>query len=240
MAGESEPAEPTHSRAAANRVLAGVLGVSLTTVIGSAGVLAVYYPLRHSAYEVQWLLVFVLMLFESAAVHLPSEVILPAGGWLIVREHELGVAGVLGLSMVAALGNTAGSGLLYTAGRFGGRPLVRHFGRYFLLHESDLDRAEHWFVQRHTWAVLLTRVVPVIRTYSGFAAGALRLPIMPFFVLTFAGSFAWCLPFVALGALLGSQWDVIEGPAKIVGIAVLAAILTFVLWFSLRSPRQAG
>jgi membrane protein DedA with SNARE-associated domain len=225
-------------RAATNRLAAAVLGVGLTTAIGSAGVIAAYYPLRHAAYALQWLLVFLLMLFESAAIHLPSEVILPVGGWLIVREHDLGLAGVLGLSVVAALGNTAGSLLLYGAGRYGGRPLVRKLGRFFLIHESDLDRAERRLANHQTWALLATRVIPVVRTYAGFAAGALRLPLWRFTILTFIGSLVWCLPFVALGAVLGSEWDVIGGPAKIVGLVVLGGFLLLMAWASLRVLRR--
>ena len=80
----------TVRRASLHRLVASVAAVALTTVLGSAGVLATYYPLRHASYGLQWLLVFVLMTGESMAIHLPSEVILPVGGWLVVREHHLG------------------------------------------------------------------------------------------------------------------------------------------------------
>jgi len=234
---------PSAKRAAFNRLFAGVLGVALTTAIGTAGVIAVYYPLRDAETGVQWLLVFGMMTLESAAVHLPSEVILPVGGWQLVRDGDLGVAGVLGLSAVAGLGNTMGSFLLYLAGRTGGRPLVRRFGRYFLVHERDLVRAEEALRRRREWALLLTRVLPVVRTYAGFGAGIVRFPIPPFLAITFAGSFLWCLPFVALGAVLGENWEVIEGPAKIVGITVLAlfiGVLLVALVRQLRRQEAAG
>lgn len=54
---------PGVKRAAVNRVAAAMLGVGITSVIGGAGVVAVYYPLRHAHYAIQWLLVFVLMAF---------------------------------------------------------------------------------------------------------------------------------------------------------------------------------
>ncbi len=230
---------PSAKRAAMNRLLAGVFGVGATTAIGTAGVLAVYYPLRDADTGVQWLLVFAVMTLESAAVHLPSEVILPVGGWQLVRDGDLGIAGVVGLSLIAALGNTLGSLLLYAAGRSGGRPLVRRFGRYFLVHESDVDRAEAALARRGAWALFLTRVLPVVRTYAGFGAGIVRFPLAQFLAISFAGSFIWCLPFVALGAGLGENWDVIEGPAKAVGIAVLALFLAFLLMAALRQLRRS-
>lgn len=217
---------PSPRRAALNRLVAGILGVALTTSIGSLGVLAVYYPLRDADSAVQWLLVFSMMTLESAAVHLPSEVILPVGGWQLVRDGHLGIAGIVGLSALAALGNTVGSFGLYWAGRSGGRPLVRRFGRYFLVHESDVDRAEEALRNRWAWALFLTRVLPVVRTYAGFGAGIVKFPAAPFLAITFAGSFLWCLPFVALGAVLGENWDLIEGPAKVMGLLVLATLVT--------------
>lgn len=170
----------TVRHASLHRLLAGVAAVALTTVLGSAGVLATYYPLRHASYGVPWLLVFVLMTCESMAIHLPSEVILPVGGWLVIREHHLGWWGVPALSAVAALGNTLGSSMLYAAGRYGGRPLVRRFGRFFMVSEHDLDTAAARMGRRHLGALFASRVLPVVRTYGGFVAGMMRLLVAPF------------------------------------------------------------
>jgi membrane protein DedA with SNARE-associated domain len=214
---------PAH--AALYRLAATAIGIGLTTAIGGVAVVAVYYPLRHAHFGFQWLVVFVLMTFESMAVHLPSEVILPLAGWLIVREHDLGYAGIAAVSVIAAFGNTAGSLLLYVAGRRGGRPLVRRFGRYFLLDERDLDAAADRLRSRGPWAVLVTRLLPVVRTYAGFVAGMLRMPVGPFVMATFTGSLAWSAAFVALGAALGSNWDAVRGPAEVAGIVALALLL---------------
>jgi membrane protein DedA with SNARE-associated domain len=78
----------------------------------------------------------------------------------------------------------------------------------------------------------------VVRTYVGFCAGALRLPLMPFLAMTFIGSVAWCVPFIALGAILGSNWRVIQGPAKIVGLVVLGLLLTALIVITLREMRK--
>jgi membrane protein DedA with SNARE-associated domain len=119
---------------------------------------------------------------------------------------------------------------------------VRRYGRYFLVHERDLDRAEESLRRRRGWALFITRVVPVVRTYAGFGAGVLRFPVPTFLAVTYAGSFVWCLPFVALGAMLGENWDVIEGPAKLVGASVVASLLVILAFATLRQLRrsQAG
>jgi membrane protein DedA with SNARE-associated domain len=218
-------AQTEAKRAATRRFVAGLGGVILTTAIGSLGVFATYYPLRDAAYAWQWLLVFLLMTGESAAVHLPSEVILPVGGWLVVRNHGLGVEGLLGLSAVAAAGNSLGSTLLYCGGRFGGRGLVRRYGRYFLIHERDLDSAAARSVRHRYWALFASRLLPVVRTYGGFVAGLLLMPVMPFVALTFAGSFVWSALFIALGLGLGENWRAVQRPGEIGGAAVIVLVV---------------
>jgi membrane protein DedA with SNARE-associated domain len=212
-------------RAATHRFLAGLGGIILTTTIGSLGVFATYYPLQDAGFVWQWLLVFLLMTGESAAIHLPSEVILPVGGWLVVRNHDLGLAGIVGLSVVAALGNTLGSTLLYCGGRFGGRSLVRRYGRYFLIHESDLDAAEARSSRHRYWALFASRMLPVVRTYGGFVAGLLRMPVLPFAAITFAGSFVWSALFIVLGVELGQNWGAIRGPAEVAGAVVVVLLI---------------
>jgi len=230
----------TIRRAAINRLATALGGVGLTTFVGGLAVAALYYPLRNSAYPVQWLLVFALMVGESMAIHLPSEVILPAGGWLVVRDHGLGLPGVLALSGIAAAGNTLGSGLLYVAGRAGGPRLVRRYGRYLLIDEAQVSAAERRMRRHAVRAVLAARVLPVVRTYVGFPAGLLRVPAPQFLAATFGGSFAWCVAFVALGAILGARWDAARRPAEAAGLAVVAVLLVAALVLTARQLRGAG
>jgi membrane protein DedA with SNARE-associated domain len=225
--------------AAANRIIAAVLGVGITSVIGGAGVVAVYYPLRHAHYAFQWILVFALMIGESAAIHLPSEVILPVGGWLVVREHHLGAWGLVALSLIAAAGNTVGSSMLYAAGRGGGRPLVRRYGRWILLHESDVDAAEARMRDHRITALFVSRLLPVVRTYGGFVAGLLRVPLPAFVAATFAGSFVWSAAFIGVGEALGTNWSRIRTPMEIAGIATIVLLVAALIAITVRQLRTA-
>lgn len=230
---------PSAKRAAWNRLAAGVAGVAATTVVGGLGVVAVSYPLHHSTLPVQYALVAVMMALESMAVHLPSEVILPLGGWLIVRDHGMGGGGIIALSAVAAAANTAGSLALYAAGRAGGRPLVRRYGRWFLVDEADIDGAERRMAPHRATAVFVSRLLPVVRTYSGFVAGVLRVPVPLFTALTFAGSFIWCAALIALGVALGAGWGAVRLPFEIVGATLLLLLIAALAWVAVR-PRASA
>ena len=155
-----------------------------------------------------------------------------------MRDHDLGFAGLLALSAIAAAGNTFGSSLLYAAGRSGGRPLVRRYGRWILLHESDVDAAERRMRRHGVWATFVSRLLPVVRTYAGFVAGLLRVPLAAFVAATFVGSFIWSAAFIALGEALGTHWSRVRSPMEIAGIAVVALFLAGILFATLRQLRD--
>jgi membrane protein DedA with SNARE-associated domain len=235
-----DPRRQAHPHALHFRIGGAIAGVLVTLLVGGLGVAVVFLAMQGAAFGLQWLLVLLLMMGESAAVHLPSEVILPLGGWLIVRDHGLGLAGVLALSGLAALGNVLGSLAIYAMGKVGGRALVRRWGRYVMLHEEDIDGAERRMRAHRYRALFASRVLPVVRTYGGFVAGLLDIPLWPFVLITFAGSLAWSAAFVAAGVLLGSNWDIIRGPAEIVGLTTLGVLVAAVVATTLRQARVAG
>ena len=144
-----------------------------------------------------------LLAVESACIPLPSEVIMPVAG-------DLASTGRFSLALAAtagAVGCNIGSTLAYAVGARGGRPLVERWGRYVLLSPDDLDRAERFFRRFGGPAVLVGRLLPVVRTFIALPAGIARMPQLPFQLYTFAGSWPWCYALAYVGYLLGERWD---------------------------------
>jgi membrane protein DedA with SNARE-associated domain len=81
------------------------------------------------------------MAIESANIPLPSEVILPFGGYM-VSTGELNFYGVI---IAGTMGGTVGSVLSYFLGLWGGRPFLIKYGRYFGVSMKHLGMADHWF-----------------------------------------------------------------------------------------------
>jgi membrane protein DedA with SNARE-associated domain len=143
-----------------------------------------------------------LMAVESACIPLPSEVILPFAGFLVSR-------GRMNLALVAtvgALGCNLGSAAAYALGRYGGRPAIGRWGRYVLLTRGDLERADWFFARFGSPAVLIARVLPVVRTFIALPAGIAAMPLLRFHVYTFLGSWPWCFALAYIGMLLGDRW----------------------------------
>ena len=55
--------------------------------------------------------------------------------------------------------------------RSGGRPLALKYGRFVLIDHADIDKADRFFAKYGDWAVLIGRLLPVIRTFIAFPAG---------------------------------------------------------------------
>ncbi len=144
-----------------------------------------------------------LMAIESACIPLPSEIIMPFAGYLAST-------GRFSLPLVAtagAIGCNIGSTVAYAVGVYGGRPFVERWGRFVLLGSDDLARAERFFARFGGIAVLIARLLPVIRTFIALPAGMARMPQLPFQLYTFAGSWPWCFALAYVGYVLGRRWE---------------------------------
>ncbi len=108
-----------------------------------------------------WGGVVFMMAVESAAIPLPSEIIMPLAGWKLILERESSAWFILLAGFYGALGNLIGSLIAYYAGAIGGRPLLERYGRYVLITRKDLDRADSWFENRGELTVFATRMMPV-------------------------------------------------------------------------------
>src|SRR5579864_7467456 len=147
--------------------------------------------------------VMLLMAIESACIPLPSEIIMPFAGYLVYRgQFNLFLAATAG-----AIGCNLGSIVAYEIGRYGGRPLVERYGSYIFLGRHDLEMAEQFFQRFGAAAVLIGRLLPVIRTFIALPAGVGKMPRLRFHLFTFVGSWPWCFALAWIGMKLGERWD---------------------------------
>lgn len=147
--------------------------------------------------------ILLLMAIESACIPLPSEVIMPFSGYLVYT----GRFNLFWVATVGALGCNLGSLVAYYVGYYGGRPLVEKYGRYILLSENELKWADRFFDKWGDWAVFISRLLPVVRTFIALPAGVARMKQVRFHVFTFVGSWPWCFVLAWIGMRLGEKWD---------------------------------
>ncbi|OGE80532.1 MAG: alkaline phosphatase, partial [Candidatus Doudnabacteria bacterium RIFCSPHIGHO2_01_FULL_45_18] len=147
--------------------------------------------------------VALLMAIESAAIPLPSEIIMPFSGFLVGGGRFT----LLGLAIAGAAGSVLGSLLTYYIGYYGGRPLVAKYGHLIFLSTVELELTERFFKRFRYTATFLGRILPVIRTFISIPAGIAKAPLIPFTVNAFVGSFIWSYFLAWLGFKLGENWN---------------------------------
>ena len=165
----------------------------------------------HVIAGVGYLGIMVLMAIESACIPLPSEVIMPFSGYNVYAGAVDPIFHLpfrlLWVATAGALGCNLGSLIAYEIGFYGGRPLVERYGSYVLLSRRELDLADRFFARFGDITVLISRLLPVIRTFIALPAGVARMPRLRFHLYTFLGSWPWCLGLAWVGMKLGEKWD---------------------------------
>jgi membrane protein DedA with SNARE-associated domain len=174
--------------------------------------------------------VFVLMLLESACVPIPSEATMLFAGFNVADGHW----SLLQITVAGVLGNLVGSWIAYGVGYLGRVELLERHGRLLHVSPRRLRRADAWFERWGAWAVLFSRMLPIVRTFISLPAGVARMPLGRFSALTVAG----CLPWVLLLGFIGEQaresWTKWKDGLHYLDYAVVAAIVLVAAWYGLR------
>ncbi len=165
---------------------------------------------------------------ENLFPPLPSEVILPLAGFAANR----GDLGLVSAILFTTLGSVVGALALYGVGAVLGRDRTRALAaRLPLMKIEDVDKAEQWFARHGPKAVLIGRVVPVVRSLISVPAGVERMSVPLFLGLTAFGSLVWNSALIIAGYALGEKWHVVESSVGVFQYVVIAAAVAAVAWF---------
>lgn len=179
--------------------------------------------------------VFLFGFLEACCVPIPSEVTFGFAGVLAAETHHLNIVAII---VVGTLAELIGSMVSYSIGRVGGRPLVHRFGRYLLIGQNDIDRAERFFAGRGAWAVLLGRALPVVRTFASIVAGFIEMPAALFGVLSLIGTAIWVTAIALVGYGVGSAWTKVAHGISLAGYAIAALAVVAIAAFILHRVRE--
>ncbi|GAB3944910.1 DedA family protein [Micromonospora vulcania] len=176
-----------------------------------------------------------LVALESIIPPIPSEIVLALAGFL---SHE-GQFNVLLVVLAATVGSLIGALVLYWLGAaLGEERLKRWLDRIPLVDSEDLEKADRWFERHGRWAVLIGRMVPVVRSLVSVPAGANRMPLGEFILLTTIGSGAWNALLVGAGYTLGSRWQDVERYSDWFNYAIGAVFVLLVVSWVVRKVRR--
>lgn len=192
---------------------------------------AVVFFLQDLFNLIGWGGVVVAMAIESACIPLPSEVTMPLAGWMLIAEPGKPMWEVLLGGLWGAVGCTIGSVITYWIGAKGGRPFLLRYGKYVLISRRDIDLADRWFDRWGEATAFFSRLLPVIRTFISLPAGIARMNFPKFTILTFVGSFIWCVGLTWAGYAFGQHWREIRELMRPLDIPIIIAGILFVIWY---------
>ncbi len=189
--------------------------------------------MQHFIATYGYLAIFLLMVAESACIPVPSELIMTFGGALAAGAVPGTRLNLIAVIIAGVAGNVVGSYIAWAVGRYGGQPALRRWGGRFWLREHDLDRANLWFDRYGARAVLIGRLLPVVRTFISLPAGIAGMEPVRFGIYTTIGCIPWTAALAYAGYAVGANWQSIvngfHGPTYIIAAVVVIA-LAVAIW----------
>ncbi len=176
------------------------------------------------------------MAIESCNIPLPSEVVLPFGGYLV----STGQLNFFWASMAGTIGGVIGSIISYFIGLLGGRPFILKYGRYIGITEKKLAAADYWFNRHGEATVFFTRLMPIIRTFISLPAGISGMNFPRFVIYTFLGSLPWCFFLTYLGVKMGENWEDLKVWFHRADILVVTGILAVIAYYGYKYWKKAN
>ena len=183
--------------------------------------------------------VALLVALENVFPPIPSELVLLLTGFN-VSESRFGFVGAV---IAATVGSVIGAYFLYGIGRLLSEERLERFlatvGKFVGLKRKDVHKGFTWFERHGTAVVLFGRLIPVVRSVVSIPAGAEKMPLLKFTLLTAAGSLVWNIVWVSIGWGLGDQWEKAGkwGDALQYAVVALIAVGVVVLVVKARKDR---
>ncbi|CAM4242742.1 DedA family protein [Paenibacillus typhae] len=186
--------------------------------------------------------IMLMLAFENIFPPIPSEIILPFGGFMTTTS-DMTIPGVL---IAATVGSLLGAVVLYWIGRLLDvsrlEKIVERWGGWLRISAKDIRRADAWFDKYGYWTVLFCRMIPLVRSLISIPAGMSGMKFGQFMLFTTIGTLGWNTLLILLGAALGESWEDIahymDAYSNVVYVVLAAGILVLGVLFFRR--RQAA
>jgi len=184
--------------------------------------------------------IFVLMAVSSACIPIPSEVVMLFAGFAVAdpsqsaSQHHMTMVGIVAAGL---LGTMVGSWIAYGVGRGGRIELFERHGARLHMGPAQIERADRWFQRHGEMAVLVGRVIPVVRAFVSLPAGIAKMPFGRFTLYSLIGAVPWVLGLALAGHALGGEWKSVRKGFEYVDYAVVALVVVGIVYAVVRRRR---
>ena len=181
-----------------------------------------------------YLTICLAMFLENIIPPIPSEIIMPLGGFFVYQEK----LNFFILVFWGLFGTILGSLPWYYLGRLVNEKKLSRFldkrGKYVGITSDDLDKSKRWFDKYGVSLVFWGRLVPGIRTLISVPAGMELMPLRKFLIWTTFGSLIWVAILTYAGFILGENWQIIESYLDQIKYILKPILLLILLYFLIK------
>jgi membrane protein DedA with SNARE-associated domain len=177
--------------------------------------------------------IFALMAISSACIPIPSEVVMLFAGFAVAdpsqsaTHHHLTIVGVV---LAGLLGTIVGSWVAYAVGRGGRLELFERHGAKLHMGPAQIERGDQWFQRHGEMAVLVGRVIPVVRAFISLPAGVAKMPFGRFTLFSALGTIPFVLGLALAGHALGGNWTSVRKAFEYADYVVVALIVVGIVY----------
>ncbi|WP_042222587.1 DedA family protein [Oceanobacillus manasiensis] len=185
--------------------------------------------------------ILLMMALENLFPPIPSEIVLPFGGFLTTYTSVT----IWGVVIAATAGSLIGAILLYWIGTLLDierlEKLVKQWGHITRVKVEDVHKADAWFDKYGYWTVLFGRMIPVVRSLISIPAGMSNMKFGLFMLFTVVGTVIWNSILITVGVLLGESWHDITyymGLYSNVVYVLLAVLFVIFLYIYIKKKKR--
>ena len=179
--------------------------------------------------------IFIIVMLEYANLPLPSEIVLPFAGIMVVKSNM----NFFIVLIVSILAGVVGSITNYIIGAKFGNPLIKYLLKKYPKTKKSVEASIWWMNKYGKISVMISRVVPIARTFIYIPAGINKMNILSFTFYSTIGIGIWNTILITLGYLLGDNLSKIEHIMKNYSlvVAVLILIIFFIVILKMKRKR---
>lgn len=146
-----------------------------------------------------YIILFVSLILEFAALPLPGETMMVVAGIMAYNNH----GSYIGMIVASALGTVLGMQFSYEVGRRLGTRAVDKYGSYIGLTPYRMTKAADFFNRFGNIVIVIAYFLPGVRHILGYFSGISRINAKRFHVYSTVGGILWVVVFITLGYVLG-------------------------------------
>ena len=177
-----------------------------------------------------YIILFVSLILEFAALPLPGETMMVVAGIMAYNNH----GSYIGMIVASALGTVLGMQFSYEVGRRLGTRAVDKYGSYIGLTPYRMTKAADFFNRFGNIVIVIAYFLPGVRHILGYFSGISRINAKRFHVCSTVGGILWVVVFITLGYVLGPsaphEFELLHKYGTMLFIVAIAALFIYLIF----------